>query len=122
MKRVSGSASIRVLHQVGSKIDKVIGRSEYPACDEAIRTQSSSVRSGFVAAPLSRKAKDGHNSSFDRPLLVSEKLAYTRRCDSTRATKRARQSPVLLLRTAGGQRHQPRHQGMSLDDLLTKLS
>ena len=22
----------------------------------------------------------------------------------------------------GGQRHQPRHQGMSLDDLLTKLS
>jgi hypothetical protein len=32
--------------------------------------------------------------------------------------KRTRQSPVLLL----GQRHQTRHQGMSLDDLLTKLS
>ena len=53
-----------MLHQVGSNIGKVVARSEYPACDEAIRTQSSAVKSGFVAVPLCRKAKDGHDSAF----------------------------------------------------------
>ena len=59
-----GPGGLRVLHQVGPKMEDIVNRSDYVACDDAMRTQNSAVRSGLVAAPLCRKRKDGQAICF----------------------------------------------------------
>jgi len=69
-----GNGGLRVLHQVGSKMDSVVARTEYSAVDEAMRTQTAISGSGFVAAPLVRKGVDGVSASFGCVALHSGEL------------------------------------------------
>ena len=55
------------------------------------------------------------HESLDMPANVGPRLADARYHEGDHRA-------LELAAQRGGQRHQPRHQGMSLDDLLTKLS
>ena len=70
-----GGDSLRVLHQVGSNLGDTIARSEFPAVQDAMRTQSIAGGAGFVAAPLLRKKATGAVSSFGVIAIASGELS-----------------------------------------------
>lgn len=70
-----GLGRLRVLYQAGSKVEGLISRSDHPACDEALHTQSSAVQQGYVAAPLVRKGKSGEVNSFGVLAIHSGELS-----------------------------------------------
>jgi hypothetical protein len=57
-----GASNLRILHHVGSKMDTTYPRANFPAADEAMRTQSSSALVGYVAVPLVYKDSRGEHS------------------------------------------------------------
>lgn len=69
-----GPNLLRVLHQVGTTLETNIARADFPAADEAIRTQASAAGTGYVAAPLLRKGGSRRDSTFGVLMIQSGEL------------------------------------------------